>query len=186
HDPNARGLGGVAGNAGLFASARDLGVLASALLWETPARLVCREVAREFTRPERGSRYALGWESPRAGSSWSEYLSPEAFGHTGYTGTSIWIDPALDMFVVLLTNRVNPSANNRRHLALRRNLHEAVRQALVDPWGRGVSTGWFDEPSLVHDAGVRDDEGWRSLDQCRVEMAQDVLKRMDGAWPRIW
>ena len=186
HDPNARGLGGVAGNAGLFASARDLGVLASALLWEAPRRIVCRDVVREFTRPERGSRYALGWETPEPGSSWSEYFSPDAFGHTGYTGTSLWIDPALDVFVVLLTNRVNPSATNRRHLALRRRVHEAVRTALLDPWGGGVVRGWFEAPARVHDAGVRDGDGWRSLDGCQADLARDVLERMGGAWPRIW
>ena len=63
---------------------------------------------------------------------WGELFSREAYGHTGYTGTSIWIDPELDLFVVLLTNRVNPSARNQKHLALRRELHWAVVRALAD------------------------------------------------------
>ena len=130
HDPIARGLDGVSGNAGLFASASDLARLASALLWEQPDRVVCREVVEEFTRPVYGGRYALGWESAAPGTVWGEVLSRSAFGHTGYTGTSIWIDPERELFVVLLTNRVNPSARNQRHLELRWQLHDAVQRAI--------------------------------------------------------
>ncbi|MSR35749.1 MAG: class A beta-lactamase-related serine hydrolase [Gemmatimonadetes bacterium] len=132
HDPIARDLGGVSGNAGLFASAHDLGVLASALLWETPDRVVCREVVRQFTRPDQGARYALGWETAAPGSWWGEIFDRFAFGHVGYTGTSLWIDPTNDVFVVLLTNRVNPSAKNQRHLALRGALHQTVERGLAD------------------------------------------------------
>lgn len=131
HDPIARGLGGVSGNAGLFASARDLGLLASALLWELPDRIVCREVVRAFTQPQ-GGDYALGWETAAPGTMWGDIFGRYAFGHVGYTGTSLWIDPASDVFVVLLTNRVNPSARNQKHIALRRDLHETVERALVD------------------------------------------------------
>jgi CubicO group peptidase (beta-lactamase class C family) len=130
HDPIARGLDGVSGNAGLFASAMDLARLASALLWEQPERVVCRDVVEQFTRPAWGERYALGWESAAPGTVWGELFSRSAFGHTGYTGTSLWIDPERDVFVVLLTNRVNPSARNQRHLELRWELHDAVRRAL--------------------------------------------------------
>ncbi len=186
HDPNARGLGGVVGNAGLFASARDLGVLASALLWEAPERLVCRDVVRAFTHGERSGHYALGWEMATRDSSWGDYFSDEAFGHTGYTGTSLWIDPELDVFVVLLTNRVDPTAANEKHLALRRNVHEAIRRSLLDPWGDGIVTGWFDAPRRVDDAGVRDEHGWRSVDGCRADVARDVLSRMGSRWPRVW
>ena len=131
-DPIARDMGGVSGNAGLFASARDLGTLASALLWEAPGRVVCREVVEQFTEPVWGDDFALGWESAVDDTIWGELFSREAYGHTGYTGTSIWIDPELDLFVVLLTNRVNPSARNQKHLALRRELHWAVVRALAD------------------------------------------------------
>ena len=127
HDPIARGLGGVSGNAGLFASARDLATLASALLWETPGRIVCRDVVEQFTRPVRDDTYALGWETAAPTTSWGAILSRSAYGHTGYTGTSLWIDPEHDLFVVLLTNRVNPTARNQRHVALRRELHEIGR-----------------------------------------------------------
>lgn len=125
HDPIARNLGGVAGNAGLFSSARDLATLASALLWEAPGRIVCRDVARVFAHPVEGARFALGWETDGA-------LGPSSYGHVGYTGTSLWIDPENDLFVVLLTNRVNPSAKNQRHLQLRRALHDLVRRAVAD------------------------------------------------------
>jgi CubicO group peptidase (beta-lactamase class C family) len=132
HDPIARDLGGVSGNAGLFASARDLGVLASALLWELPDRLVCRAVVRQFTEPTWGGRYALGWESASPGTIWGELFTRRAFGHVGYTGTSLWIDPERDVFVVLLTNRVNPSARNQKHQDLRWDLHRAVMRGLAD------------------------------------------------------
>jgi CubicO group peptidase (beta-lactamase class C family) len=130
HDPIARGLDGVSGNAGLFSSAVDLARLASALLWEQPDRVVCRDVVNEFTRPVWGEGYALGWESAAPGTVWGEVLSRSAFGHTGYTGTSLWIDPERELFVVLLTNRVNPSARNQRHLELRWALHDAVQRGL--------------------------------------------------------
>jgi CubicO group peptidase (beta-lactamase class C family) len=132
HDPIARDLGGVSGNAGLFASARDLARLASALLWETPERVVCRSVVRQFAEPIPGNRYALGWESAAPGTMWGEIFSRRAFGHVGYTGTSVWIDPQHDVFVVLLTNRVNPSAKNQKHMELRWALHDAVTRGLAD------------------------------------------------------
>ncbi len=131
HDPNARALGGVAGHAGLFSSARDLARFASALLWEEPGTLACRALVEGFTRdPDLSTGYALGWESASRWSRWGEHFSPVAFGHTGFTGTSIWIDPANELFVILLTNRVNSSARNRGHLDLRDRIHRAVRDAL--------------------------------------------------------
>lgn len=130
HDPIARDLGGVSGNAGLFTSAHDLALLASALLWETPGRIVCRDVVQRFTRPGGGGRFALGWESAAPGTMWGEVLGRSAYGHVGYTGTSLWLDPDHDVFVILLTNRVNPSAKNRRHLELRWALHDAVTRGL--------------------------------------------------------
>ncbi len=137
HDPIARDLGGVSGNAGLFASARDLATLASALLWEVPDRVACRAVVRDFTQPSLTGRYALGWESAAAGTMWGELFSRFAFGHVGYTGTSLWIDPERDVFVVLLSNRVNPSARNQKHLELRWALHAAVQRGLGD-----LGEGW--------------------------------------------
>jgi CubicO group peptidase (beta-lactamase class C family) len=123
HDENAAAMGGVSGHAGLFSTAVDLVKFAQLLLnsGRTEARahgrteqLVDSATIALFTRaqnPSVSSR-ALGWDTPSAGSSAGTKLSPSAFGHTGFTGTSIWIDPAQDLFIILLTNRVHPSRNN--------------------------------------------------------------------------
>jgi CubicO group peptidase (beta-lactamase class C family) len=159
HDPIARDLGGVSGNAGLFSSARDLGVLASALLWEVPDRIVCRAVARQFTESAQGDGYALGWEVAAPGTMWGELLTGAAYGHVGYTGTSLWIDPRNDVFVVLLTNRVNPSARNQKHLELRWALHDAVARGLGD-------------------VGVNAPAAERPRDGCVAEQITDALGRL--------
>jgi CubicO group peptidase (beta-lactamase class C family) len=78
------------------------------------------------------STRALGWDTPAPNSSAGDYFSPSSYGHTGYTGTSIWIDPERDVFVVLLTNRVNPTRENNKHVALRRLVADAVEKAIVD------------------------------------------------------
>ena len=91
-------------------------------------------VVREFVRRQGvpiGSSRALGWDTPSDNSSAGTKLSPRAFGHTGFTGTSIWIDPEKDLFVVVLTNRVNPSRNNNRHVQLRRDVADATQQAVL-------------------------------------------------------
>jgi CubicO group peptidase (beta-lactamase class C family) len=81
---------------------------------------------RPFDRP-------LGWDAPTGpNSSAGQYFTHASFGHTGFTGTSIWIDPERHLFVVLLTNRLNPTARNQRHLQLRRDLHDAVQLAIDD------------------------------------------------------
>lgn len=114
HDEKAAWLGGVAGHAGLFGSADDLLTFAEWLL----ARWHGEPLVREFTRRQGlvpGSSRALGWDTP-AGPSGSagRYLSAASFGHTGFTGTSLWLDPARDLAVVLLTNRVHPTRANQR------------------------------------------------------------------------
>lgn len=136
HDENAFAMGGVAGHAGLFSSARDLAVFAQFLLnggAYGDARLLRPSTVRRFTRRQSSaSSRALGWDTPTATSSAGAYFSAASFGHTGFTGTSIWIDPERDVFVVLLTNRVNPTRANLKHEALRRAVHDAVQQAIVD------------------------------------------------------
>ena len=96
-------------------------------------RLVSEGTVGTFTRrfDSRGSR-ALGWDTPGDQSSAGEYFTRSAFGHTGFTGTSIWIDPELDMFVVLLTNRVNPTRDNDKHIPLRRAVHDLAALAIND------------------------------------------------------
>jgi CubicO group peptidase (beta-lactamase class C family) len=75
---------------------------------------------------------ALGWDTPTEGGSSGDFFTDHAFGHTGFTGTSVWIDPGLDLFVVLLTSRTNPTRSNTRHVPLRRAVHDAAVQAITD------------------------------------------------------
>ncbi len=119
HDQNAYALGGVSGHAGLFSSARDLAKFARMYLnfgTLDGRRILEPRVIYDFTRVQDStlSNRALGWEKPTGSNSAGRRMSPAAFGHTGFTGTSLWIDPANDIFVVLLTNRVNPTRQNNR------------------------------------------------------------------------
>ena len=136
HDPNAWALGGVAGHAGLFGSARDLAVFAQMLLnggTYAGTRIVKpTTVARWTTSQDPASSRALGWDSPSAVSSAGRYFSPRSFGHTGYTGTSMWVDPERGLFVVLLMNRVNSRGEATRHVQLRRDVADAVQSSLRD------------------------------------------------------
>ena len=109
HDRNSRALGGVAGHAGLFATAGDLAVFAQVMLDNGMAAgktFFADSTVREFTRPGEGWR-GLGWETCSGGGSCGVYLTPRAFGHTGFTGTSMWIDPERDLFVIVLTNWIH-------------------------------------------------------------------------------
>lgn len=111
HDGNARRLGGVAGHAGLFATADDLARLALALLnggGAGDARIASDSAVERFTRRSAGWR-ALGWDTCAGGASCGQRLGERAFGHTGFTGTSMWIDPERELFVIVLTNQVLPS-----------------------------------------------------------------------------
>jgi len=71
-------------------------------------------------------------DTPSERSSGGDYLTSNAFGHTGYTGTSIWLDPELDLWVILLTNRVHPTRDNQKHIPLRRAVHDAAALAITD------------------------------------------------------
>ena len=135
HDENGWALGGVAGHTGLFGTAPAVGRFARALL-ETlggVARLADPETLARFLRHSAvpASSRALGWDTMLVTSSCGHRLSPEAFGHTGFTGTSLWIDPSQDLYVVLLTNRVHPSRNNNAILEVRPAVHDAVVEALA-------------------------------------------------------
>ncbi len=136
HDRNAAAFDGVTGHAGLFSSARDLAQFAQAMLdgahGQDLPMVSARTVNLFLERPAR-QRRALGWDVARGErSSSGDYFSDDSFGHTGFTGTSIWIDPERDLFVVLLTNRVHPSAANKKHIAMRRAVHDAVQLAIQD------------------------------------------------------
>lgn len=150
HDENAARLEGVSGHAGLFSTAGDLltfgeWFLAGVAEDEKDARcksdrpaglplLACaRPLLHEFTRRQLlvpGSSRALGWDTPNGTNSAGTLLSPSSFGHTGFTGTSIWIDPARDLVLVLLTNRVHPSREQSRIGPIRRAVSDAVVRAL--------------------------------------------------------
>jgi CubicO group peptidase (beta-lactamase class C family) len=145
HDENAARLGGVSGHAGLFSNAPDL---ARFLLWlldawhgrlpEGAEPYLPAEVVRDFTTKQpgpEGSTRALGWDtpSPGGGGSAGHRLSPSGFGHTGFTGTSIWVDPERELFIVLLTNRVHPTRENRALLRMRGVVADSVVGALVVP-----------------------------------------------------
>ncbi|HET6229918.1 MAG TPA: serine hydrolase [Longimicrobiaceae bacterium] len=136
HDPNAFAMGGVAGHAGLFSSARDMAAFAQMVLNGGEyggVRIVRPETLARWTSPQGpGSSRAIGWDTPSDRSSAGRYFGPRSFGHTGYTGTSIWIDPERGLFVVLLTNRVNPTSENQKHVALRRAVADAVQRAILD------------------------------------------------------
>lgn len=140
HDENAFAIGGIAGHAGLFSSARDLAVFSQMMLnggYYDGQRIITPQTIRRFTtRADSRFSRALGWDTPdppqNLNSSAGLYFSPSSFGHTGFTGTSIWIDPEHDLFVVLLTNRVNPTRDNNRHIALRIAVSDAVQQAIAD------------------------------------------------------
>jgi CubicO group peptidase (beta-lactamase class C family) len=129
-DENASKLGGVAGHAGLFSSAGDIAIFASALL---QGRLVRPETLDIFTRREispAGTSRALGWDTPSSPSQSGKYLSPNSFGHLGYTGTSLWVYPERELGVVLLTNRTWPDCHNQAIKTIRPAFHDAVIEAL--------------------------------------------------------
>jgi CubicO group peptidase (beta-lactamase class C family) len=115
HDENAHLLGGVAGHAGLFSTASDLSVFAQMMLnggTYNGVRIVSDTTVARFTERSSGAR-ALGWDTCSGGGSCGFHLGPRAFGHTGYTGTSLWIDPDRQVFVIVLTNWVHAAAGGR-------------------------------------------------------------------------
>ncbi len=135
HDENAYAIGGVSGHAGLFSTAPDLAAFCQMLLnggVYAHQRILKRATIAQFTTPQQlsGGTRTLGWAVPTEGGSSGHYFSAHSFGHTGFTGTSIWIDPDRELFVVLLTNRVNPTRENQKIAKVRPELHDAVMQAL--------------------------------------------------------
>ncbi len=139
HDENAYFLGGVSGHAGLFSDAADLSRFARMYLEGGQldgARIVTPAAIDTFTRVQDSalSTRALGWEVPNGSNSAGHEMSNRAFGHTGFTGTSIWIDPARDLFVILLTNRVDPTRDNPRLGPVRVQLADAV-VSVIDAHG---------------------------------------------------
>ena len=136
HDENAWAMGGISGNAGLFSTAGDVAAFAQMLLnggIYAHHRLLARATIQQFTARQTigDSARTLGWDVPTPpNSSAGHYFSPASFGHTGFTGTSLWIDPQRQLFVVLLTNRVNPTRANEQIRQVRPAVHDAIIEAL--------------------------------------------------------
>lgn len=132
HDENAWALGGVAGHAGLFGTAAAVGAFARALLHTIQGNQVLArpETMRAFIKRRTdipGSSRALGWDTMLPTSSCGTLMNPTAIGHTGFTGTTLWIDWERDLYVVLLTNRVHPTRDNPDGIRrIRREFHDAV------------------------------------------------------------
>lgn len=123
HDPNAAAMNGVAGHAGLFSTAPDLALFCRRMLRGGPTiELFTR---RDGRVPD--STRALGWDTPsKENSSAGQYFSESSFGHTGFTGTSMWIDPKRRLYAILLTNRIYSNPGNLEIRAIRPKLHDAV------------------------------------------------------------
>jgi CubicO group peptidase (beta-lactamase class C family) len=136
HDENAWALGGAAGHAGLFGTASAVGAFARAVLRTLEGERILADPAtfHDFIRRTEvpGSSRALGWDTMLPTSSCGARLSPTAIGHTGFTGTSLWIDRERDLYIVLLTNRVHPSRENEKLRALRPKIHDAIVDAVTD------------------------------------------------------
>ncbi|MGB8594866.1 MAG: serine hydrolase domain-containing protein [Candidatus Sulfotelmatobacter sp.] len=132
-DENASVLGGVAGHAGVFSTAADLARFAHAIL--NAGRTVLRntETIALFTRRESvppGTSRALGWDTPSAPSQSGNYFGPTSFGHLGYTGTSLWVDPDRQLSITLLTNRTWRDCSNQAIKQVRPRFQDAVIEAL--------------------------------------------------------
>jgi len=143
HDENAAVLGGEAGHAGLFGTADA--VLAITDMWMQAyhgrSSLLPQDLAQEFTRRQNqagSSSWALGWDTPSVPSSSGKYFSDRSFGHLGYTGTSVWIDPEQDLEVVLLSNRVHPTRKSEVIREFRPMIHDLVYREFVGS-GQGRS-----------------------------------------------
>ena len=134
HDENGWALGGVAGHTGRFGTVPAVGRFARTTLTTLRGSPLLAEpstVVRFLRRSSvAGSSRALGWDTMLLTSSCGRKLSAEAVGHTGFTGTSLWIDPTQALYVALLTNRVHPTRDNEAILDLRPAVHDAVVEAL--------------------------------------------------------
>ena len=135
HDETASLLGGVSGHAGLFSNVEDFAKFLLMILnkgFYKNKRIINSETVELFTkRQSQESSRALGWDTKsETGSSAGNLFGKYSFGHTGFTGTSIWVDPDRNLFVVFLTNRVYPSREKNKLLSIRPKLHDAVIRAI--------------------------------------------------------
>jgi len=140
HDENTYLMDGISGHAGVFSTAEDIGKYAQMMLnkgnW-LGTRIFKSSLISEFTSKQNipfDSDRAIGWDTPSQNgkSSAGDYFSKLSFGHLGFTGTSLWIDPEEEIIVVLLTNRVHPTRNKSGIYQARREFHASVMQKLLD------------------------------------------------------
>jgi len=135
HDENSALLDGVAGHAGVFSTAKDISHLLQMLTnggTYNGKQIINAKTIQLFTkRFSQQSSRALGWDTKSAtGSSAGELFDITSFGHTGFTGTSIWVDPTRKLFVIFLTNRVHPTRNNKKLYKIRPALHNAIMKSI--------------------------------------------------------
>jgi len=135
HDENCWALGGAAGHSGLFGTAAAVGAFARAVLRSIAGEPILADITTMHrfirrTNVPRSSR-ALAWDTMLPTSSCGTRLSSTSIGHTGFTGTSLWIDWEQDLYIVFLTNRVHPSRDNNAIRAIRPVLHDAVVEAIA-------------------------------------------------------
>src|SRR5690606_34837059 len=154
HDQGAAMLGGIAGHAGLFSNANDLAKLGQMLLQEGyygGIQYYRPETVHLFTRKQfDSSRRGLGWDKG-AQSHWnsptSMYASPKTFGHTGFTGTCIWVDPEFNLVYIFLSNRVNPKMTNNKLSSLN------IRSRIQDVIYQSIFSYCISHPVDIHDGG---------------------------------
>jgi len=136
HDDNAFAMGGIAGHAGLFGTARDVYGLLATLLAVYQGRqqtsIFRPAIVRTFLDRLPNAERTLGFDAPAAtGASCGRYVSQKSVGHLGFTGTSFWMDLERSIIIILLTNRVHPSRDNIRIRAFRPVLHDAVMKGIL-------------------------------------------------------
>ena len=137
HDENAAALGGIAGHAGLFGTAHAVSQLSAVWLQAVHGRggLLNADLAQRFTQRQHAipeSSWGLGWDTPSGLSSSGTRFSSRAFGHLGFTGTSLWIDPACELEVIILSNRVHPTRTNQTIAAFRPHIHDLIYREYVE------------------------------------------------------
>ena len=137
HDPNAAIYGGVAGNAGLFSNASDLGVIMQMLMFGGEyggKRYIQQSTVKKFSVHQEGSHRGLGFDKPTASS--GNVVAPDcpytAYGHTGFTGICVWNDPENDVVFTFVSNRVHPKSDNKKIITygIRKRLHQVIYDQL--------------------------------------------------------
>ncbi len=135
HDPSAAILGGIAGNAGLFANAHDLGILFQMILNGGSyggKQFIRRDIIKQFTKRQEDTERGLGFDMPNSHAVVGSLAPLSTYGHSGFTGTCIWIDPENELVYIFLSNRVYPSAKNWKIISMhiRERIHDAIYEAM--------------------------------------------------------